>query len=216
MNRRWPGVRITSYNVCYTKLLRYEKPEVPLSLHLARAGFDGTLGRPGLPGAFRPNASYTHYWKMASAIAEGKTGLEIIPEQGPHAQELPHYYFSYVPVTFAPRPGATPQSVGGLVFVDRSKLVMAAGYKHLDVMFIITLSSTVVITAIIYILSLIISSPINRLARAVDTMQQTGRLEAVDLHTTGYETLALQTAVNNLVMRIKQQLEVIRLSYNFV
>lgn len=189
----------------------YEKPEAPLSLHAARVGFEGALGRPGLPGAFRPNDSHAHYWKMAAAIAEGKSGLDIIPDMSPHAGDLPNYYFSYVPVMFSPKPGAPPASIGGVVFVDRSKLVMAAGYKHLDVMFIITLSTTVVITIIIYILSMVISSPINRLARAVDGMQQTGRLEPVDLPTTGYETMALQTAVNNLIMRIKQQLEVIRL-----
>ncbi len=189
----------------------FDKPDLPLSSHIARAGFEGTLGRPGLPGAFRPNSDYEHYWKMADAVAEGKTGLDVIPDKGPHAGDLPQYYFSYAPILFTPKPGATPVPFGGVVFVDRSKLVMAAGYKHLDVMFIITISTTAAITIIIYILSMVISAPINRLARAVDGMQQTGRLEPVDLPTTGYETLALQTAVNNLIMRLRQQLEVIRL-----
>lgn len=188
-----------------------EHGELPLSSHLARAGYEGTLGRPGLHGAFRPNGDYGHYWKMADAIGEGRGGLDVIPDKGPHAGELPLYYFSYAPVFFTPKPGAQPTPYAGVVFVDRSKLIMAAGYKHLDVMFIITLSTTVVITIIIYILSMIISAPINRLARAVDSMQQSGRLEPVDLPTTGYETRSLQTAVNNLILRIKQQLEVIRL-----
>ncbi|EPR41598.1 putative sensor with HAMP domain containing protein [Desulfovibrio sp. X2] len=189
----------------------HDKPDLPLSTYLARAGFEGTLGRPGQPNAFRPADSAGAYWDMVRSIREGKAGLEVLPEADAHGGSVRTHYFAYAPIMFSPAPDAPPTVYGGVAFIDRTKLIMAAGYKHLDVMFIITLGTILIITIIIYILSRTISRPLNRLAHAVDLMQQSGRLEPVDLPATGYETRALQTAVNNLITRIKQQLEVIRL-----
>ena len=42
--------------------------EEDLATYLARDGYTGTLGRPGLPEAFRPAAKFGQYWKMTSTV----------------------------------------------------------------------------------------------------------------------------------------------------
>ncbi|HPE37779.1 MAG TPA: hypothetical protein PK625_11535, partial [Spirochaetales bacterium] len=46
-------------------------PDAPLSTYLARSGYEGTLGRAGMLGAFRPRSVYGVFWKSVTDLAAG-------------------------------------------------------------------------------------------------------------------------------------------------
>ncbi len=181
-----------------------------LTTYLARSGYDGTLGKPSLSCAFRPSSVYKHFWQMVSDVHGGKDDLILEADKISHSRSLKSHYLAYAPILFASKNG-NPQVYGGVANIDRSKLPISAGYKHLDIMFIITLATILAIVSLLFVLSRIISKPILRLATAVFSMQSKDSLEEIKLPNSGYETDLLKNAVNNMIATMKEQLEEIRI-----
>ena len=187
-----------------------DKPEVALSTYLARTGLEGTLGRPGLPGAFRPAARYGYFWKMVREARDGHFGLKRPADPGDLPLGQKEHYLAYSPIRFTASMEKPPAVYAGLAYVDISRLIMAAGYKQVDVIFLLTMAAAVLVALLIFFLGRTITGPMLRLAREVQTIQQTGRLEPIALTAGGQEMGVLQSAINRMVGTLKAQMEEIR------
>ncbi|MCU0561714.1 MAG: sigma-54 dependent transcriptional regulator [Desulfobacterales bacterium] len=188
-----------------------DQDHLPLSTLSARSFKRGTLGRPGMRAAFLPADSELRYWQMVRDILDGKSGLMQFKsrQQEPEAED--DYTLAYAPVYFKASPGRPQQVLGGVAFVDRSMLVVAAGYRHLDAMIIIVLHAALVMILLIIFVSHGISRDIMSLARALLELRSDGKLEAVDVRPKGYESRVTQDAINAMIETIKDQIELIRL-----
>jgi len=187
-----------------------EKENSLLSSYLARSGLEGTLGKPGLPGAFRPASHYGYFWKMVKDIRSGVFGIIKPKDYGEFHIGHKEHYLAYSPVYFKTVPETPPAVYAGVAYVDISRLTLAAGYKQIDVMFIITLASAVLVALFIFLLGRAITRPLLQLVHAVEHRQQTGHLEPISLPYRGYEVSALQTAINGLIQTVSAQLHQIR------
>jgi len=187
-----------------------DKPDMDLSTDLARSGYTGTLGKPNLPCAFRPSSVYAHFWKMVRDIRENKRNLIKINDED-YASGLKEHYIAYAPIRFTPGENAKPVIYGGLAYVDRSRLTVVAGYKQIDVMFVITIVTIILVSLLIYLLARIITKPILELSRAVTNIEKTNELKEINLPYSGYETSLLQNAVNSMIAKMKRQIEEIRI-----
>ncbi len=167
--------------------------------------FSGTLGKPGQPSAFRPNEKHIEYWDAVEAIGNGKSGLSEIFEDESSSSEVDSFYFSYAPVKFRSNPNASPTFYGGVVFVDRSLLPIVAGYKNLDVMLTMTISSILLISLLIFLFGRILTKPIRALSDKVNELSSLESMEEIDLPYSGYDITRLQTAINNIIRRVKEQ-----------
>ncbi|WP_461208640.1 sigma 54-interacting transcriptional regulator [Desulfocurvus sp. DL9XJH121] len=176
----------------------------PLTTYLARTGLDGTLGRPGLDCAFRPSSGNMPFWSMIADIGESKANLLRVADKGTETGEIKQYYFSYAPVTFDSGDGK-PRVHWGVAYVDRSKLTLAAGYRHLDSLFIITLVAVGGISLILFVTSRLVTRPVLLLSRSVDKFRSTGEIRKIDLHAAGYETGLLSETINDMIDIIRQQ-----------
>ena len=187
------------------------KQSKELTTYQARSGYEGTLGRPGLPSAFRPNPMYKPFWNMIDDIRNNQYGVEQVQEDARLSRKAKEFYFAYAPVTFATKENTPPVVLGGICFVDRSQLNVAAGYRFLDVMFIITLVATILVSLLIFGLSRVVTGPLLKLSKAVTTIQSTGQLVPIDLPNIGYEMSLLKNAINSMITTVRKQLEEIRL-----
>lgn len=187
-----------------------DKPDKELTTDLARSGYTGTLGRPELPCAFRPSSVHAHFWKMVREICEGQRNLIKI-EDPDYPSGVKEHYLAYAPIRFAPGKNAEPAIYGGVAYVDRSRLTIVAGYKQIDVMFIITIITIMLVSLIIYLLARFITKPILDFSRAVTNIEKTAELQEIDLPYSGYEMSLLQNAVNSMIATMKRQIEEIRI-----
>jgi len=186
-----------------------ERDAPPLSTYLPRAGMDGTLGRPGLDVAFRPATANADYWLAVNAVREGQAGLLHVG--GGRSSGSKVYSLAYAPVYFTPAPGRERQVHWGLIFMDRSKLTLAAGFKHLDALFVITLAAIALMWVGIFFTTRIVTRPIVRLSEMVAEFRSTGRMRKIDLGPAGYETALLAGAINGMIDIVSQQAEELRL-----
>ncbi|WP_051445311.1 sigma-54-dependent transcriptional regulator [Desulfocurvus vexinensis] len=186
-----------------------ERGSQALSTYLPRAGMDGTLGRPGLDVAFRPDTANAEYWLAVNAVREGQAGLLHVG--GGRSSGSRTYSLAYAPVYFTPAPGRERQVYWGLIFMDRSKLTLAAGFKHLDALFVITLAAIALMWIGIFLATRIVTRPIVRLSNMVAEFRSTGRMRRIDLGPAGYETALLAGAINGMIDIISQQAEELRL-----
>ncbi|MFH2218985.1 MAG: sigma 54-interacting transcriptional regulator [Pseudomonadota bacterium] len=187
-----------------------DKPDKELTTDLARSGFTGTLGRPDLPSAFRPASVFGHFWKMVRDTHEGKRDVMKLRDEE-YRSDIKEYYVSYAPVRFSPDKNAEPVIYGGVAYVDRVRLTLVAGYKQIDVMFVITLLTILVVSLLIFIFARFITRPIFELSRAVNTMREPDELEEIRLPRSGVETTVLQNAINTMIATMKRQLDEIRI-----
>jgi DNA-binding NtrC family response regulator len=187
-------------------------PDRELSTYTARAGFSGTLGFRGLEAAFRPETKYQQFWKMVEDVRERQSGLM---DQAETEFQEPGYskafYMPYAPVRFRSSDTELPQVVAGVAYVDKSRLTLRAGYKQVDVLFLITLGVILVICLIITLLSRTITRPIYELHRSVQDLQASGELEEIHSPDRDYETTFLKNALNNLIRTLRSQMEELRL-----
>jgi DNA-binding NtrC family response regulator len=186
-----------------------DNPQADLSTHLARAGYTGTLGRQGLEFAFRPDSTFDAYWKMVDDVRGGRQDVVSLTAYQPNAYGR-SYYLAYAPVRFKTALNTAPQVVAGVAYLDISRLTLAAGYKHVDTMFYITLATALVVGALIFILGRILTRPILKLAETVNELPQHPDLAPVELPYYGREITALQRAINSLITTLKRQMEEIR------
>ncbi|MGE4552487.1 MAG: sigma 54-interacting transcriptional regulator, partial [Desulfovibrionaceae bacterium] len=185
------------------------EPEAHLSTYLARAGLTGTLGKPGMPDAFRPASGIQTYWKMFDDVRQGQFDLLVASDVTRQSEVLRDYYLAYGPVHFFPGGGKPPVIYGGVASVDRSLLGVTAGYKHVDIMFLVTVGTVLLVSAIIVVLSRIFTKPILQLTRAVNRMRAKGELEPLVLRFGSFETVTLKNAINDLMTTLRRQVEVI-------
>jgi DNA-binding NtrC family response regulator len=75
----------------------------------------------------------------------------------------------------------------------------------------VSLTAAFLVALLLYFIARTITNPILRLAREVQTISETGRLEPILLPTGGLEITTLQGAINRMVATLKAQLEEIRL-----
>lgn len=191
-------------------LLQSEEPdkmEAELATDQARAAYSGTLGRPGLPAAFRPASIYGDFWKMVSDVREGKLGIRKVEDRSHRTSQLDTHYLAYAPLVFEPGHGQEPLIYGGIAYVDRSRLTVAAGYKQVDIMFIITVATMLIVALLIYAVGRAMNRPILRLASAVTQLKNDGKLHPLEFSTRNYEAGLLADAVNSLIETVNRQLE---------
>ncbi|WP_034609453.1 sigma 54-interacting transcriptional regulator [Desulfovibrio aminophilus] len=188
-----------------------DRADDDLATYLARSGYEGTLGRAHLPMAFRPNEVYHQFWTMVADLRDGKSGGYIGENGGGDFSGSRTFFMAYAPIYFTPVQGEPPQIYAGLAFLDHSKLTLAAGYKHLDVMFLITLLTIAAVAGMVFFLAKAVTSPILRLAKAVGEADLTGGIQEIDLPSSGYETNLLKRAVNKMLAALRLQLEEIRI-----
>ncbi|WP_051261743.1 sigma 54-interacting transcriptional regulator [Desulfovibrio inopinatus] len=180
-------------------------PNAALSTLLVRSGVEGSLGRPGLPGAFLPSKTDVTHWKMISELTEEKhNGFALDSTRGRENFSAVSF-LSYAPVVFHGSPDQNTV-VGGVAFVDRSQLTLVAGYRHLDMMIFVTLSTVVVLVLVVIVLSRVIARPIFGLSKAVQEIDL-AHPDPIDICYPGYETSHLKEAVNSLIARLKEQHE---------
>jgi two-component system, NtrC family, response regulator HydG len=183
-----------------------------ISTELARFGYTGILGSPEQSSSFKPDTSFKNFWTMVDQVKAGKYGsiktanLEL---QSPGFKE---HFCAYAPVHFATENAGSPIVYGGVAFVDRSRLTEAAIYRQIDVMFTIILSAIILVSLVIFFLAYFITKPFIELARAVDAMQQTGKLEPIQMPRAGYEISLLRNSINSMILKIKEQIEQIKVS----
>ncbi|WP_027366532.1 sigma 54-interacting transcriptional regulator [Desulfocurvibacter africanus] len=187
-----------------------EQASPEMGTYLARAGLSGTLGRPGLPAAFRPGAAYGDYWRMVDEVGQGKHDLIVSREGADLSQYINDYYLSYSPVRFLPGGGKPAQIYCGLAYVDRTRMTLTAGYKQVDIIFLVTLSTILLISIIIFFISRRLTRPIIELSREVNTIQETGLIRPIELKFRDYETGGLTEAINNLISTVQRQMDEIR------
>lgn len=181
-----------------------------LSTDLARTGYMGTLGKPGMPSAFRPASINGTFWKMVSNIREGKIGLETIKDDGSSGSGVKEYQIGYAPIRFSGALGQE-QIYAGVAYLDRTRLTLKAGFEHIDVMLIIAICSIVSISIVLYFLGNYFSNPIMKLTEEVNQMIQQNNLHEIQGNYNGYESTMLKAVINNLIVTQKKQLEEIRL-----
>lgn len=178
-----------------------------LNTDTARFGLSGTYGRPGLPFAFRPNVDHGDFWDIVGDIREMKSGVLIRYIPPAPESKVDRVYIGYAPLFYARGSDGQGKTLyGAVVFVDRSRLITMAGYRQVDVVFIIGLVSAVLVAFLLWGVSRIITRPLVRLAGAVNVIQETGRLEPIDIPERDLDTAFLKDAVNRLIERIRDQM----------
>ena len=182
-----------------------------LATTLASSGYTGTLGKTGLPNAFLPGPTWNSYWKMVADVAEGKQDLVRVEDEETRQLIAKDHALAYAPIRFS-QSGPQPSFVyAGLAFLDTSRLTLVAGYKHMDVIFLVLLVSALATSLLVFVLSRFITQPIADLTEAVRQVQQTGRLEEIELEFSGgYETTALHEAINSMISAMRRQMSEIR------
>ncbi len=183
-----------------------------LSTDMVRSGLSGTFGKPGLGASFRPHSEHAAYWDMVDEVAKGRHGLVKANEKGRHqASSTGEYFLGYAPIRLARAVDNHPEILFGIAFVDRSRLTLWAGYRQIDVMFVITLGGILMISLLIFGLSRVITRPTLKIASAVKEIQETGELREIALPDQDYETSLLKNAVNSMIGTLRQQIEEIRI-----
>jgi len=195
-------------------LFQSEDPDnqsLELTTDLARSAYTGTLGRPGLPNAFRPSSVYGPYWKMVGDVREGENGLIKVKDSAHQSDRVDDYYQAYAPVFFYPGKDRRPLVYGGIGYIDRSRLTVAAGYKQIDMMFIVTIVTVLIVSLLIYFLGRAVTRPILKLAEAVNHLQTTGDLHPIEMRTGNYEAGLMLKAVNKMIATLRHQVEEIEI-----
>ena len=180
-----------------------------LSTSRIRHGMTGTLGKPGFETAFRPGPEYETFWKMVAAIQSGHQGAISIGDKGTEVY-TDHSCLAYAPIRLTTRPGSEPEILFGLVYLDRSRLKLAAQMRQYDILFIITILSVILITIAIILISRKITRPIFDLATSVTLLDFHHPASEIRVPETDRETTMLKNALNRMITAINDQMEEIR------
>ncbi|MBU1039838.1 MAG: sigma-54 factor interaction domain-containing protein, partial [Proteobacteria bacterium] len=187
-----------------------EKKDPPLATYLARAGFEGTLGNPHISCAFRPSSIHKNFWKMVTDVREGHDGLLSLANTSAQGDQVRDCIQAYSPIEFIRMKGKEPVVYAGVANIDRSQLTLTAGYRHMDVMLLITLATIVMIAGLVYLVSRVIANPIIKMTRAVSNAWSSQNMQPVDIPHSGYETNMLMNAVNKMLEQMRTQAELIQ------
>lgn len=185
----------------------YSQPDAPLSTQLARSGYGGSLGRPENLGAFRPFATHLPYWRMVGEVAGGQSGMITLKGNELPPDATGEYFLAFAPVHFSGAPNAAPQIVGGVAYLDRSRLPLLAGYEHVDTLFVVLVAAMAFVLLVIYYVGTQAAKPLYVLADAVRGMRFQEKLHPLTIEVHGYETRILRDAVNHLVGIVNTQID---------
>jgi two-component system, NtrC family, response regulator HydG len=185
-----------------------EEGNKPLATDTARAGLTGDHGKPLLAGAFRPSPKHELYWKLVVETRQGRHGLESVDSMYEKSYSLSDFYFlGYSPVRFTSDPEKDPEIIGGVAYVDKSRLNFAAELRQIDVMFVITIGSILVMTILVLLLSRQITKPIRALAKSVARIGKGEGPRQIELLDTDSETTSLKNAINRFLDELDAQRE---------
>ena len=185
-----------------------DSPGEDLTTFLPRQSYTGTMGRPDLPGAFRPDRAHREYWDMVNATAAGLSWVNELEDTANVSGRLDTFFLTSAPISFTSPSSAEPEIFGGAAFVDRSRITLQAGYRHVDAVFLISLVTICLVSLLICGLSLRITRPILSLAKAIEAAGE--NLEPVTLSEQDYETSQVTLAVNAMLATIREQMDTIR------
>jgi len=189
------------------------EPKSAFNTDLARYGYSGTLGNPENGAAFKPDQGIDSFWGMIEGVKQGRYGVTKTANLEIQSPTFKEHFCAYGPVMFTTGSDKPPLVYGGVAFVDRSRLTETIVYKQVGVMSLVTLAAILVLTVVIFSLAHYIARPLSDLTRAVNSMQQSGSMEYLEVPPgAGYETDLLRESINALIAKIKQQLEQIRIS----
>ena len=189
-----------------------EEKGVVLSTSKIRSGLTGTISKPGFATAFRPDPEHESFWKMVVDVQAGNHGALTIDEKGNQTRsQTDNYYLAYTPIKFQSAPeGADKETILGLAYLDRTRLTLAAQIRQYDVLFILTILTVIVITAVIYAVNRKITRPMLDLAKSVSEIDPLKPLEEINTPDLDHETTLLKNAINSMIMTMANQLEEIR------
>lgn len=183
-----------------------------LSTELARSGLTGDHGMPGHAGAFRPTASNEAYWRMVVDVQNGQTGIETVDAELdvlPSFSKLA-YSMGYAPVYFSGGTDKEQKVVGGVAFMDKTRMMAAAEYRIYDMLFFIIVASMLLSALIIYLLSRSITRPLLQLAGVVRSMPEIGELTRIEIPASDRETTQVTDSINHLLDSLLQNREELR------
>ncbi|MBU1228998.1 MAG: sigma 54-interacting transcriptional regulator [Proteobacteria bacterium] len=188
-----------------------EEPGRDLSVEIARLGMTGDYGIPGYDKAFRPSPKHEGYWRMVVETQAGQPGLmeaDSLPTASGTLSE--QHFLVHVPVRFRTHTDKDAEVVGGIAYVDRSRLADAAEMRHMDVMAVITLVVVVLIAILVVLISRVITRPILSLAAEISAMFHEKSLRPVRLDSYDRESVVLKNALNQMILAIQDKQEQIR------
>ncbi|HPE37780.1 MAG TPA: sigma 54-interacting transcriptional regulator, partial [Spirochaetales bacterium] len=122
------------------------------------------------------------------------------------SEKVRNAFFAQAPVRFSPGAGKPAQVYAGVAFVDRSLLTVAAGYRHLDALFVVSLGAVFLLSLVVTVLSKVYTSPILRLAEKARSLNA-GDIRPIEARGSGYETEVLRDALNHLIGIMERQAE---------
>lgn len=176
--------------------------------NLKKEGLDANSD--GIGSIYRPSGEVKGYGKMVADIREGKQGTLELPALEAIQTDSEPYLHSYAPIFLPDGSGGEKGIFGGVVLADRSDITLWVKYAHINLILVITLGSTILISLLIIALSRVIARPILNLAGAAEKIQKTGKLEQIEVTQTDGETRILQTAINKMISTLKSQMEEIK------
>lgn len=188
-----------------------EDAEKDLSVEVARLGMTGDYGVPQYSKAFRPATKHEAYWRMVVEIQSGQQGL-MEAEDLPTAADIlsAQHFLVYAPVRFQAMPDRSPEIIGGLAYVDRSRLADAAEFRHMDVMAVITFVVIALVVVLVIFISRVITRPVLSLAADISSIFEDNALRPVRLESYDRESLVLKDALNKMILAIQDKQEQIR------
>jgi DNA-binding NtrC family response regulator len=188
-----------------------EEKGAELSTSKIRSGLTGTIGKPGLGTAFRPDPEHEPFWKMIVDVQSGNPGAITIDEKGNQTRsQTDNYYLAYTPIRFQSDGKSGKEPILGLAYLDRTRVTLAAQIRQYDVLFVLTILTVVVITAVIYAVNRKITRPILDLAKLVSGIDPLKPLEEIHAPDLDQETTLLKNAINTMITTMARQLEEIK------
>lgn len=189
----------------------FEDKTAVLSTTRIRSGLTGVLGKPGLNIAFRPDPEHESFWKMIVDVQAGNNGSITIDEKGKETRSLTdNYYLSYTPIRFKTNAQAGKEIIMGLAYLDRTRLTLAAQIRQYDVLFVLTILTVIIITAVIYAVNRRITGPILELAKSVSMIDPSKPIEEIQAPDLDQETSLLKNAINSMIQTMINQLDEIK------
>ena len=188
-----------------------EAKSAELSTSKIRSGLTGTIGKPGFDTAFRPDPEHESFWKMVVDVQAGNPGAITIDEKGNQTRsQTDNYYLAYTPIRFQSDARSGKETILGLAYLDRTRLTLAAQVRQYDVLFVLTILTVIVITAVIYAVNRKITRPILDLAKSVSGIDPLKPLEEIHAPDLDQETTLLKNAINTMIATMANQLEEIK------
>lgn len=175
-----------------------------LSTFLARAGFFGTLGKQGLPGAFLPDKRHADYWEIIQRLRSGESGFVVQHDGGHHrSPEVSSYFLAYEPVSYNARTNGNRDLLFGLFFIDRSKLSFVARRALLFNALVWGSGTALLMALFILVTYQTALRPLGRLRDAIAFRIESGDRSPVPPLTAFAELSGLAASANRLLKKLE-------------